>query len=105
MIGRPAIFMCGVAATLGATAIYHGPMGKGDAFAGAIEHAARAELDRQEMFQIDGRLERGPLRRTLVLSGPADDFQREELPKIMLRLRGVDAVRWDPASLPLEPAR
>ena len=79
--------------------------GQGDAFAAAIEQAARAELDRQEMFQIDGRLERGPLRRTLVLSGPADDFQREELPKIMLRLRGVDAVRWDPTSLPVEPAR
>ena len=105
MIGRPTILMIGIAATLGATALYHGPMGKGDAFAAAIEQAARAELDRQEMFQIAGRLERGPLRRTLVLSGPADDFQREELPKIMVRLSGVDAVRWDPTSLPVEPAR
>ena len=105
MIGRPAIFMVGVAATLAATALYHGPMGKADAFAGAIEQAARAELDRQEMFQINGRLERGPLRRTLVLSGPADDFQREELPKIMIKTPGVEAVRWDPASLPEEPAR
>ncbi len=105
MTGRPAIFMIGIAATLGATALYHGPMGKGDAFAAAIEQAARAELDRQEMFQIDGRLDRGPLRRTLVLSGPADDFQREELPKIMIKIPGVEAVRWDPASLPVEPAR
>jgi hypothetical protein len=105
MIGRPMIFLMGVAATLAATAIYHGPMGKGDAFAASIERAARAELDRQEMVQIDARLERGPLRRTLVLSGPADDFQREELPKIMIRTAGVEAVRWDPASLPVEPAR
>jgi hypothetical protein len=105
MIGRPAILMIGLTATLGATALYHGPMGKGDAFAAAIEQAARAELDRQEMFQIDGRLERGPLRRTLILSGPADDFQREELPKIMIKVAGVEAVRWDPASLPVEPAR
>ena len=105
MIGRPAIFALGVAATLAVTALYHGPMGTADAFAGAIEKAARAELDRQEMFQIDGRLERGPLRRTLLLSGPADDFQREELPKIMIRVPGVDAIRWDPASLPVEPAR
>lgn len=105
MIGRPMIFMMGVAATLAVTALYHGPMGRADAFAGAVEKAARAELDRQEMFQIDGRLERRPLRRTLVLSGPADDFQREELPKIMIRVPGVEAVRWDPASLPLEPAQ
>jgi hypothetical protein len=105
MIGRPTIFLLGVAATLAATAIYHGPMGKADEFAGAIEKDARAELDRQEMVQIDARLERGPLRRTLVLSGPADDFQREELPRIMIRTKGVDAVRWDPASLPVEPAR
>ncbi len=105
MIGRPAIFIMGVAATLGATAVYHGPMGKADEFASSIEQAARAELDRQEMVQIDARLERGPLTRTLILSGPADDFQREELPKIMVSVPGVDAVRWDPASLPVEPAR
>lgn len=105
MIGKPAIFALGLAATLGVTALYHGPMGTADAFADAIEKAARAELDRQEMFQIDGKLERGPLRRTLILSGAADDFQREELPKLMIRVPGVDAVRWDPASLPVEPAR
>ncbi len=105
MIRRPAIFAIGVAATLGVTALFHGPMGEGDAFAGSIEQAARAELDRQEMVQINARLERGPLRRTLVLSGPADDFQREELPKIMVKVPGVEAVRWDPASLPVEAAR
>jgi len=105
MIGRPTIFALGVAATLGVTALYHGPLGKADAFAASVEQAARAELDRQEMVQIDARLERGPLRRTLVLSGPADDFQREELPKIMIRVAGVEAVRWDPASLPAEAAR
>ena len=105
MIGRPTILAIGIAATLGATALYHGPMGTGDAFADAVEQAARAELDRQEMVQINARLERGPLRRTLILSGPADDFQREELPKIMIGVPGVEAVRWDPASLPVESAR
>jgi len=57
------------------------------------------------MYQIQAKLERGPLRRTLLLSGPADDFQREELPKIMATVPGVEAVRWDPASLPMEPRR
>ena len=105
MIGRPAIFMLGVAATLAATAIYHGPMGKGDALAAKIERDARAELDRQEMFQVHARLERGPLRRRLILSGPADDFQRGALPEIMATVPGVDDVAWDPASLPVESAR
>jgi len=105
MIGRPAIFMLGVAATLAATAIYHGPMGNGDALAARIEQAARAELDRQEMFQVHAKLEGGPLRRRLILSGPADDFQREELPNVMAKVPGVDDVQWDPASLPAERAR
>ena len=105
MIGRPAIFLIGVAATLAVTAIYHGPMGKGDALAARIEQAARAELDRQEMFLVHAKLERGPLRRTLILSGPADDFQREELPNVMATVPGVEDVEWDPASLPAEAAR
>jgi len=105
MIGRPTIFMLGVAATLAVTAIYHGPMGKGDALATKIERDARAELDQQEMFQITARLERAPMRRTLILSGPADDFQREQLPNVMATVPGVEAVRWDPSSLPVEAAR
>jgi hypothetical protein len=80
-------------------------MGKADELTASIERAARAELDRQEMVQVDAKLERGPLRRTLVLAGPADDFQRDELPKIMIKTPGVEAVRWNPASLPVEPAR
>ena len=91
MIGRPTIFLLGVTATLAATAIYHGPMGKGDAFAASIEKAARAELDRQEMVQIDARLERGPLRRTLVLSGPADHSARSSSRQPMSR-------RWKPSA-------
>lgn len=105
MIGRWATLALGIAASLGATAIYHGPVGTGERMARAIERVARTELDLQEMVQIQARIERGPLRRTLVLSGPADDFQRRELPKIMVRLPGVEAVRWDPASLQVEEAR
>jgi hypothetical protein len=105
MTGRPAIFLMGVAATLGATAIYHGPMGKGEELAAKIERAARAELDRQEMFHVEARLERNPIRRTLILTGPADDFQRSALPEVMSKVPGVAAVRWNPASLPAEPAR
>ena len=105
MIGRPVIFLGGVAATLAVTAIYHGPMGKGDALATKIERDARAELDRQEMFQVNAKLKRGPLRRTLILSGPADDFQRGALPEVMATVPGVGGVEWDSASLPVESVR
>ena len=38
----------------------------------------------------------------MILSGPADSFQRSELVRIMHQVPGIDAVRWDPASLPQE---
>jgi len=47
-------------------------------------------------------MHRGPLSRRLILSGPADDFQRTELVRILDETPGVLDVRWDPASLPQE---
>ena len=37
---------------------------------------------------------RDPLQRTLILSGPADDFQRAELVRILNYVPGVGNVRW-----------
>lgn len=85
--------------------LYHGPIGTADRFAATVESRARAELVRNEMGMITARLERRPLTRTLVLSGPADDFQRGELVRIMGEIPGVGSVRWDPASLPAEEIR
>ena len=34
------------------------------------------------------------MRRRLVLSGPADDFQRAQLVQILDDIRGVAGVRW-----------
>jgi hypothetical protein len=42
------------------------------------------------------------MRRTIILSGPADDFQREGLVRVMEKLKGVDHAEWDPGSLPVE---
>jgi hypothetical protein len=47
-------------------------------------------------------MQRDPLSRRLILSGPADDFQREELVRRLDHIPGVLDVRWDPASLPQE---
>ncbi len=96
------IFATGIAATLGFGALWHGPLGAGEAFAVRADSLARATLDHYEMTAVSARLERAPLSRTIILSGPADSFQRGELVRIMREIPGVAAVRWDPASLPQE---
>ena len=99
---RNGIIGLGVAATLGVTALYHWPLGAADKLEADVERTARAELDRNEMFQVQAQLKDRPLSRTLVLSGPADDFQRSELVRVMGEIPGVAAVEWDPNSLPVE---
>jgi hypothetical protein len=86
-------------------ALWHGPLGTGKRLATSIDRQSRQVLNDWEMPQVQARLERDPLRRTLVLSGRADDFQRRELVRIMNGVPGVANVRWSdtkpPSALPL----
>lgn len=91
---RNRILLLGVAAVLAETALWHAPLGAADRLSERIEAAANAELRRQEMTAVTARLERSPLRRRIVLSGPADDFQHRELVRIIDDLPGVSGVRW-----------
>jgi hypothetical protein len=104
-MNRTMTFLGGVVATLAFGALWHGPLGAGDRLAIRAEKIARATLDYYEMPLVDARLERHPLQRRIILSGPADPFQRSELLRIMGQVPGVNAVRWDPASLPQEARR
>ena len=101
-MNRAATFIAGVAATLAFGALWHGPLGAGDRFATRADKIARATLDYYELPVVSARLERGPLTRRIILSGPADPFQRSELVRIMGQVPGVTDARWDPASLPQE---
>lgn len=101
-MSRRAILMLGLAATVGFTALWHGPLRAGERLASETEARARQILDYYELPMIQAKLQRGPLSRRLVLSGPADDFQRAELVRILDETPGVLEVRWDPASLPQE---
>jgi len=94
----------GAAATLAFGALWHGPLGAGEKLAGRAEDLARATLDHYEMPAVSSRFERDPLSRTLILSGPADSFQRRELVRILREVPGVAQVRWDAQSLPQEGA-
>ena len=87
-------FLVGIAAALAAGALWHGPLGAADRIAGRIEGDARTVLDNYEMPRVSARLARAPLRRTLLLAGPADDFQRVEIVRLLDTLPGVDETRW-----------
>jgi hypothetical protein len=97
---RRMAFAGGAAAALVAAALWSGPLGGGDRLTSAIETAARATLNHLEMTQVSARLERNPLRRRLILSGPADDFQRAELVQVLDDIPGVADVRWTAARKP-----
>lgn len=50
-----------------------------------------------EMEQVSGRIQREPIARRIVYSGPADDFQRAELVRLGESLPGIGEARWSPA--------
>lgn len=95
----------GVAATLAATFLWHGPGGAAERFAATADRTMRTTLDHYEMPGVDARLRRGPLTRHLRFAGPADDFQRGEIIRIGRDVPGVADAYWAgrpaPRALPL----
>jgi ABC-type Fe3+ transport system permease subunit len=83
------LFVCA-----GAAATWYGPVGAAGVLTRHVERDARITLDNYEMLQVGAYLHRNPLSRRLILYGPADDFQRSELVRIMGLLSGVREVRW-----------
>ena len=84
----------GATAAIVAAWLWHAPLGAADAFRTKVERDARVTLDNYEMTQVDARLQRDPLTRTLSLKGQADDFQRGELVRVMSSLEGVRKASW-----------
>jgi len=80
---------CGAAA-----ALWFGPIGAADLFARRVERDARITLSNYEIPQVGAHLHRNPLSRRLILYGPADDFQRSELVRIMPLIPGIREARW-----------
>ena len=93
----------GLMAAFALVAVWHGPFGAADRFAGQVERDVRATLVNNEIPQVSGHLHQDPLTRRIALSGPADDFQRSELVRIIGGLPGVSTASWSKASggLPL----
>ena len=84
----------GAAASIALAALWHGPLGAADRFTGDVEHTIRQALVYNEIPEVSGHLHRGPLTRRVLLSGPADDFQRQGLIEYLDQLPGVEDSTW-----------
>lgn len=88
------LIAAGALATLAGAAAWHWPLGAAERFANQVERNSRVVLVDWEMTQVHAQLHRDPLTRRLMLSGPADDFQRSELVRIMSGVPGVSTATW-----------
>lgn len=88
------LLAAGALAALAGAVLWHGPLGAAERFAAKVDSTAEFVLADWEMSQVEGRLHRQPLTRRLMLSGPADDFQRGELVRILSTIPGVSSATW-----------
>ena len=96
------IFAAAALLALAGAGLWHGPLGAADRFTNVVETSAKRTLTDWEMTQVQGRLHHGPLTRHLMLTGPADDFQRSQLVIILNQLPGVSRATWsNSAGIPL----
>ncbi len=110
---RAVKMLIGLAAALLTAWVWHGPLGRGEAFIGSLERQARASVATAELPGIEVRLGRSPLSRNVILSGQANDLQREGLGSqkglsdLVRDVPGIARVRWadaperERAALPL----
>ncbi|HEX8525626.1 hypothetical protein [Allosphingosinicella sp.] len=110
---RWAKLLMGLAASLAAGLVHHGPLGGGERFVASLEAQAKLQTDYVGTIGLPGirvRIQRDPLARVAILSGRADLHQREgtsldparhrdtDYPGINDRIRaiaGVASVRWE----------
>jgi hypothetical protein len=92
--------LIGFAAALLAGWLAHGPLGRGGQFVDSLQAGAEAKLREAELPGVTVTFPRDPLARTAILSGPANDLQRNGmggLPGLTQRVGdvpGVAGVRW-----------
>ena len=91
---RVLAFAAGALVAIALTALWHGPLGAGDRLANSLQSSVRQLLVAFEVPQFQSQVERNPIRRTILLSGPADAFQRAETVRILTLSPGVAAARW-----------
>jgi hypothetical protein len=91
---RTASLAIGLAVAIGLAALWHGPAGAAARFTAEVERSVRQTIVFWEIPQVSGHLHHGPLTRQVLLSGPADSFQRSELVRLIEELPGVSSATW-----------
>lgn len=96
----PAVkFLIGLAAVVAMGWVSHGPLGQSEAMLAHIEAEAQAGIDATGV-PVQVRMQRNPMARVAVLSGQADEFQREGqgslkgVNDIVRETDGVSGLRW-----------
>jgi hypothetical protein len=84
----------GAALAIAAAPLWHGPLGAADRFSSRVERGAHEALEYYLVPQVSAQLHRDPLSRRLRLAGPANDFQRRELVRLLDQLPGVSSASW-----------
>jgi hypothetical protein len=109
---KSAKLLIGLLALLVIGWIWHGPAGRGEAFAEALEVQARAAIAPIEIPNIHIEIARHPLRRVALMSGTTDAIQREGmgsewgLSQYVSHVPGIAGVHWTdqpggPGGLPM----
>ena len=69
-------FLIGLALAFVAGFLAHGPLGRGEAFVDRLESDLQLVINNVEVPGVTGTVQRDPLARTAIFSGPANCFQR-----------------------------
>lgn len=91
---RNRVFAAGALLSVLLAALWHGPLGGAARFETRVERNIQANLVYYEMTRITAHLHHGPLTRRVMLSGPANDFQRENLGEILEEIPGIESASW-----------
>ena len=92
--GREVRLALGLAVSFVLAALWHGPLGGADRFQRKVEQDIQQMLVQYEMTQVTAHLHQNPLSRRVMLSGPADDFQRQGLIDYLDQIPGVESATW-----------
>jgi hypothetical protein len=91
---RNSALAIGAVLAISLAALWHGPFGGAARFAAEVESGVRKTLVYYEIPQVHADLHHAPLTRRIFLSGPADDFQRSELVRLIDEVPGVESASW-----------
>jgi len=100
-LSRVVKILIGLALALLAGWISHGPLGRGAAYIDRLEADARTQVTRAEVPGVRVAMSRQPLARVALMSGTANDFQRNgmgSLPGLdgrVLLVPGMSRVDWE----------